>query len=61
MYESEHTKFMHELFQRRPQLAAEQQAGRAIFWDRPPMSLEERRRADESRIKQKPYPYQTKL
>lgn len=61
MYESEHTKFMRELFQRRPEFTGEQQKGRAIFWDRPALTLDERRRAEESRINQKPYPYQTKL
>jgi len=58
MYESEHTRFMRELFAKKPQLAEEQQRGRALLWDRPPQSPDERRRAAESRVKQKAYPYQ---
>lgn len=58
MYESEHTRFMRELFARRPQLAEEQLRGRALLWDRPPQSPDERSRAAESRVRQKAYPYQ---
>lgn len=58
MYESEHTRFMRELFAKKPELAAEQQRGRAIWWDRPAQSPEERRRAAEAQVRQKAYPYQ---
>ncbi len=58
MYESEHTQFMRELFAQKPHLAKEQQRGRAIWWDRPPLSPDEQHRAAESRVKQKAYPYQ---
>ncbi|MBI3148188.1 MAG: DUF3460 family protein [Betaproteobacteria bacterium] len=58
MYESEHTLFMRELFAKQPQLADDQQRGRAIWWDRPAQNPEARRRIAAARIKQKAYPYQ---
>ncbi len=60
MYESDITKFLRELKQTRPQLEAEQQRGRAIWWDHP-QSLETQKRNRESRLPQPPYVfYQTK-
>jgi hypothetical protein len=38
-----------------------QQAGRALLWDKAPLSLDEQRRVDESRLRQQAYPYQTKV
>jgi len=54
MYESDITKFLRELKQERPQLEAEQQRGRAIWWDHP-QSLEAQKRDRESRLPQPPY------
>lgn len=59
-YESEATRFLKELKEKDPTLEQKQRAGRAIWWDKPPIDLEERRRAEESRIKQQAYVYQTK-
>jgi hypothetical protein len=61
MYESEHTKFLKELKQQLPGMEERQQAGRALLWDKSPVSLDEQRRAAESRLQQQAYPYQTKL
>lgn len=33
-YESEHTKFMRELFAKRPELIEKQKEARAIWWDK---------------------------
>ena len=58
-YVSEVTRFITELKQARPTLEAEQQAGRARLWDKQQLDLEEMRRTQESRIRQKAYVYQS--
>jgi hypothetical protein len=58
-YVSEVTRFITELKQARPTLEAEQQAGRARLWDKQQIDLEEMRRTQESRVKQKAYVYQS--
>ncbi|RJF98112.1 DUF3460 family protein [Noviherbaspirillum saxi] len=60
-YESEFTKFLNELKQKDPELEQKQRAGRAIFWDKAPIDLDARKRAEESRIMQQPYVYQNKF
>jgi hypothetical protein len=60
-YQSEFTKFLNELKQKDPDLEQKQRAGRAIFWDKSPIDLDTRKRADESRVKQQAYVYQNKL
>jgi hypothetical protein len=60
MYESEITKFIRELHQKRPQLAAEQQQGRALLWDRK-LDREALAAFNESRVPQQPYVYQSKV
>lgn len=59
-YESEHTKFIKELKEKNPGMEQGQQAGRALLWDKAPLSLDEQRRINESRIRQQAYVYQTK-
>jgi hypothetical protein len=56
LYESEHTKFMRELFKKNPKLAEDQKEARAIWWDKK-LDLEERRRFKESAVPQKGYVY----
>jgi hypothetical protein len=58
-YVSEVTRFITELKQARPTLEAEQQAGRARLWDKQQIDLEEMRRTQESRVRQKAYVYQS--
>jgi hypothetical protein len=58
-YESEHTKFIRELMAKKPELALDQQRGRALWWDKQPQDLDERRRMDEGRVPQAAYVYQT--
>ncbi|HEX4325890.1 MAG TPA: DUF3460 family protein [Burkholderiales bacterium] len=60
MYESEHTRFMRELFQKKPALADEQKKGRAIWWDRE-LDPDQEKRDAQSRVNQTPYVYQTKV
>jgi hypothetical protein len=57
-YVSDHTRFMRELMERKPQLAQDQREGRAIWWDKTPQALAERRLMDEGRVPQQPYVYQ---
>ena len=59
-YESEHTRFIRELMDKKPELAQDQKKGRAIWWDKKPRDLAERQTMDEERVAQPPYVYQTK-
>jgi hypothetical protein len=59
-YESEHTKFIKQLKEKTPGMEERQQAGRSLLWDKAPLTLDEQRRIDESRIRQQAYVYQTK-
>jgi hypothetical protein len=59
MYESDHTRFMRELFEKRPELALEQRKGRALWWDKE-LDGDEQKRNAESRVDQTPYVYQVK-
>lgn len=61
MYESEITKFIHELRQKKPGLEERQRQGRALLWDKKPINLDERQRQLAARVPQQPYVYQTKL
>jgi hypothetical protein len=58
-YVSEVTRFITELKQAHPTLEAEQQSGRARLWDKEKIDLEDMRRLQESRVKQKAYVYQS--
>jgi hypothetical protein len=60
-YESDHTKFINELKQKTPGMEERQVEGRNLLWDKAPLSLDEQRRIDESRIRQQAYVYQQKL
>ena len=60
-YESDHTKFIKELKEKTPGMEERQQQGRALLWDKAPLSLDEQRRIAESRIRQQAYVYQTKV
>ena len=59
-YVSDFTKFLNEMKEKNPKIEEGQRAGRAILWDKAPIDLEARRRAEESRVQQQPYVYQTK-
>lgn len=59
-YVSEISQFIAELKQKDPALEDKQRAGRALLWDRGPIDLDASSRAKDSRVKQKPYVYQSK-
>jgi hypothetical protein len=56
-YVSDHTRFMRELLERKPQLDVEQKKARAIWWDKRPSDVEQRREMDKARLPQKSYVY----
>ncbi|KAA3654685.1 MAG: DUF3460 family protein [Proteobacteria bacterium] len=58
LYESEHTKFMREWMANHPDERQEQQAGRALWWDKP-QDAEARARNNDAKVPSKPYYYQT--
>ena len=56
-YQSEFTQFLNELKTEHPNLEAEQQAGRALLWDKEPISIDEQRRLKAAKVKQRAYVY----
>ena len=59
-YESEITLFIKQLKEKNSRLEQEQRAGRALLWDKAPIDLDQRSRAENSRVEQQPYVYQNK-
>lgn len=60
MYESDITQFIRQLKRDQPEIEGEQKKGRAIWWDKEPLDLDEARRLREALVPQQPYVYQTK-
>ncbi len=56
-YKSDVTTFIEQLKARRPTLEAEQQAGRALLWDKP-IDREAQAEYRAARVPQQPYVYQ---
>jgi hypothetical protein len=57
-YESEHTRFIREMKESKPDLEREQQRSRAIWWDKRPQDLATTKEMDEGRVPQTGYVYQ---
>lgn len=57
-YASDVTQFIDQLKAAKPQLEAEQRQGRALLWDQP-VDREFQRQAEEARVPQGAYVYQT--
>jgi hypothetical protein len=57
MYESDITKFIRELKAAKPHLEEDQRKGRAIWWDKQPLNLNEKDAFDAANLPQKAYPY----
>ena len=49
--------FLNQLKQKNPEIEKGQIAGRALLWDKPPVSLDEQRRMKLAKIPQKAYVY----
>jgi hypothetical protein len=56
MYESDLTKFMRDLFRRKPHLAEAQREARAIWWDKK-VDFDALKRMQESRVPVQGYVY----
>ena len=59
-YESDATRMIRELLTADPQILEEQRKGRSLWWDRK-LDPDTQRRAEESRVRQKGYVYQTDI
>ena len=57
-YTSDATQFIEQLKSSRPQLEDEQRKGRALLWDKL-IDREFQQQAEQARVPQKPYVYQT--
>jgi hypothetical protein len=58
-YVSDHTQFIRELIEKKPDLTVKQREGRAIWWDKTPDALGQEQKMDEGRVPMLPYVYQT--
>ena len=58
-YVSDHTKWIDAELEKHPEWVEDQKIGRALWWDKEPRDLAERRRMDEGRVPQAAYVYQT--
>lgn len=56
-YTSDFTQFINQWLEQHPEEREEQQKGRSLWWDKPQSPENQKIRA-ESRVAQKPYPYQ---
>ena len=56
-YVSDHTTFIREVLERKPELVADQKKGRAIWWDKSPRDLADRSEMDSGRVPQTSYVY----
>jgi hypothetical protein len=56
-YISEHTRFIRDLLEKKPELETVQRTGRAIWWDKLPSEVEAERQMNKGRVPQKGYVY----
>ncbi len=56
-YQSDVTVFLEKLKAAKPNLEQDQRAGRALLWDKEPISLDEQRRLNTAKVKQRAYVY----
>ncbi len=56
-YQSTITLFLNELKNKNPEIEKGQLEGRALLWDKKPISIDEQKRNKLARIRQKPYVY----
>jgi hypothetical protein len=59
-YVSDHTRFIRELLERKPELVEKQREGRAIWWDKTPRALADEAKMDAGRVPQSGYVYDGK-
>jgi hypothetical protein len=56
-YQSTITLFLNDLKDKNPDIEKGQLEGRALLWDKKPISIDEQKRNKLARIRQKPYVY----
>lgn len=56
-YESDHTRFIRELLDRKPDIETSQRIGRKIWWDKLPAEVEAQREMNAGGVPQKAYVY----
>jgi len=56
-YQSEFTMFLDELKKNKPDLEQNQQAGRALLWDKAPINPDDVRRDAAAKLQQRAYVY----
>jgi len=56
-YVSEHTRFIRELLEKKPELETVQRIGRQIWWDKLPSEVAAEREMNQGRVPQKGYVY----
>jgi hypothetical protein len=56
-YVSEHTRFIRELLEKKPELETVQRTGREIWWDKLPSQVQAQRDMNRGYVPQKAYVY----
>ena len=56
-YVSDHTRFIRELIEKKPEIETSQRIGRKIWWDKLPADVEAQREMNAGRVPQKAYVY----
>ncbi|HTL76580.1 MAG TPA: DUF3460 family protein [Casimicrobiaceae bacterium] len=56
-YVSDHTRFIDELLQKKPEIDTSRRIGRKIWWDKLPSEVEAQREMNAGRVPQKGYVY----
>ena len=56
-YLSEITKFLNDIKKKDPEIERGQQIGRALLWDKAPVTLDDQQRSKLAKVAQKPYVY----
>jgi hypothetical protein len=56
-YVSDHTRFIRDLLEKKPEIETQQRIGRRIWWDKLPSEVEAQREMNAGRVPQKAYVY----
>jgi uncharacterized protein DUF3460 len=56
-YVSDHTRFIRDLLEQKPQIETSQRVGRKIWWDKLPADVEAQREMNAGGVPQKAYVY----
>ena len=56
-YVSDHTRFIRDLLETKPDIETSQRIGREIWWDKLPSEVEAQREMNAGRVPQKAYVY----